>query len=104
MEGQVDDDDDALYLFLQDQQIFVGGTSRSVHGTTINDNLTELQDIESKKNAIRKGLVYKLLNAQDTVLCSSFASTFAQRNRERGECRNQGGTIGEEFQGLGNLE
>ena len=41
--------------------LFVGGTSGSVHVKTfrtLNDNLTELQVIESKRNAIRKGLVY----------------------------------------------
>jgi hypothetical protein len=43
--------------------IFVGGTSGSVHTQTLNDNLKELQVIESKRNAIRKGLVYELLNA-----------------------------------------
>ena len=48
--------------------IFVGGTSGSVHAQTLNDNLKELQVIESKRNAIRKGLVYELLNANDTVL------------------------------------
>ena len=47
------------------------------------------QVIESKRNAIRKGLVCELLNAQDTVLCSNFA----QRNGERGDCPNQGGTL-----------
>jgi hypothetical protein len=44
-----------------------------VHTQTLNDNLKELQVTESKKNAIRKGLVYELLNSQDTVLCSYFA-------------------------------
>ena len=38
-----------------------------VHVKTFNDNLKELQVIESKRNAIGKGLVYELLNAQDTV-------------------------------------
>ena len=83
--------------------IFVGGTSE-VHVKTFNDNLKELQVIESKKKWDQERSVYELLNAQDTVLCSSFASTFAQRNGERGKCRNQGGTVGEEFQGLGNFE
>jgi hypothetical protein len=48
-----------------------------------NDNLKELQVLESKRNAIRKGLVYELLNAQDTVLCSYFA----QRSGERSDCQ-----------------
>ena len=80
--------------------MYVGGTSGSVHVQTINDNLTELHVIESKRNAIRKGLVYELLNAQDTVLCSYFV----QRSEERSECQNQGGTSSEEFQGLGTFE
>jgi hypothetical protein len=53
--------------------IFVGGTSGSVNVQILNDNLKELQVLESKRNAIRKGLVYELLNAQDTVLCLYFA-------------------------------
>jgi hypothetical protein len=36
---------------------FVGGTSGSVHAQTLNNNLKKLQVIESKRNAIRKGLV-----------------------------------------------
>ena len=42
--------------------IFVGGTSGSVHVQTLNDNLKELQVIELKRNAIRKGLFYEVLN------------------------------------------
>jgi hypothetical protein len=80
--------------------IFVGGTSGSVHAQTLYDNLKELKVIESKRNAIRKGLVYELLNAQDTVLCSYFA----QRLGERNERQNQGGAAEEVFQGLGNFE
>ena len=78
--------------------IFVGGTSGSVHALTLKDNLKELQVIESKRNAIRKGLVYELLNAQDTVLCSYFA----QRSGERNEWQNQDGAAEEVFsRGLG---
>ena len=80
--------------------IFVGGTSGSVHVHTLNDNLKELQVIESKRNAITKSLVYELLNTQDTVLCSYFA----QGSGERSEYQNQGGTVDEVFQGLGNFE
>ena len=80
--------------------IFVGGTSGSVHALTLKDNLKELQVIESKRNAIRKGLVYELLNAQDTVLCSYFA----QRSGERNDWQTQGGSAKEVFQGLGNFE
>ncbi len=71
-----------------------------MHVQTLNDNLKELQVIESKRNAIRKGLFYELLNAQDTVPCSYFA----QRSGERSECQNLGGTVYEVFQGLGIFE
>ena len=57
--------------------IFVGGTSGSVDVQIFSDNLKELQVLESKRNAIRKGLVYELLKVQDTILCSYF-------DRERG--------------------
>jgi hypothetical protein len=75
--------------------VFVGGTSGSVNVQT-----KALQDLESKTNAIRKGLVYELLNAQDTVLCSYFA----QRSGDRSDCPNLGGTSDEAFQGLDNCE
>ena len=61
--------------------IFVEGTSGSVNVKTFNDNLKELQVIESKRNAIRTGLVFELLNAQDAALCSYFA----QRTEARGD-------------------
>jgi hypothetical protein len=80
--------------------IFVGSTSGSAHAETLNGNLKELQVIESKRTAIRKGLVYELLIAQDTVLCLYFA----QRSGERSECQNQGGAADEVFQGLGNFD
>jgi hypothetical protein len=41
--------------------ISVGGTCGSVNVQTFNDNLKELHVIKSKRNAIRKGLVYELL-------------------------------------------
>jgi hypothetical protein len=50
--------------------IFVGRTCGSVNVNTFNDNMNELHVIESKRNAIRNGLAFELLNAQDTVLCS----------------------------------
>jgi hypothetical protein len=79
--------------------IFVGGTSGSVNAQIFNDNLKELQVLESKRNAIRK--VWSILpNAQDTVLCSYFA----QRSGERSDCQNLGGTADEVFQGLDNFE
>jgi hypothetical protein len=71
-----------------------------VHAQTLNDNLKELQVIKSNRNAIRKGLVFELLNAQDTVLCSYFA----QRSGERNEWQNQGGAAEEVLQRLGNFE
>ena len=48
--------------------VFVGGTCGSVHVQTFNNNLKELGVVESKRGAIRKGLVQELLYAQDTVL------------------------------------
>jgi hypothetical protein len=61
-------------------KIFVGGTSGSVHAQTLNENLKELQVIESKRNAIRKGLVYELLNAHKTRFCARIS----RRGRESG--------------------
>jgi hypothetical protein len=80
--------------------VFVGGTSGSVNVQTFSDNLKALQVLESKTNAIRKGLVYELLNAQDTALCSYFA----QISGERSDCPNLRGTADEVFQGLDNFE
>jgi hypothetical protein len=45
-----------------------------------NDNLMEVQVIASKRNAIRKGFVYELLNAQDTVLYSYFEQRLGERS------------------------
>jgi hypothetical protein len=58
--------------------VFVGGTCGSVHVQSFNDNLKELGVVESKRGAIRKGLVQELLYAQDTVLCSYFAQRAQQ--------------------------
>ena len=66
---------------------------------TFNDNMKELQVIESKRNAIRKGLALDLLNAQDAVLCSYFA----QKAEARGDRQVQIGNRNEAFQGLGNF-
>ena len=63
---------------------------------TFNNNLKELGVVESKRNIIRKGLVYELLNAQDTVLCSYFA----QRSGERDTSRSRDKNVKEAFQGL----
>ena len=62
----------------------------------IDNNLKELGVVESKRNSIRKGLVHKLLNAQDTVLCSYFAQRSGERDASRSGARN----VEEAFQGL----
>jgi hypothetical protein len=80
--------------------ILVGGTCGSVHAQTFNNNLKELELVESKRNTVRKGLVHELLNAQDTVLCSYFA----QRSGERGEGRSRKSRVEEAFQGLDSFE
>jgi hypothetical protein len=80
--------------------IFVGGTCGSVHVQTFNGNLRELGVLESKRNAVRKGLVHELLNAQDKVLCSYFA----QRSSARGESGDRDRTVDEALQGLDSFE
>ena len=40
----------------------------AVHVQSFNDNLKELGVVESKRGAIRKGLVHELLYAQDMLL------------------------------------
>jgi hypothetical protein len=50
------------------------------------------------RNAIRKGLVYELMHAQGTTVCSYFA----QRNGERSQ--DDRGTLDEIFQGLINFK
>ena len=51
---------------------------------SFNDNLKELGVVESKRGAIRKGLVQELLYAQDTVLCSYFAQREGTTNGDTG--------------------
>ena len=63
--------------------ILMEGTSGSVNVQIFNDNLKELQVLESKRNTIRKGLVHELPNAQDTVLCSYVT----QRSGERSDVK-----------------
>ncbi len=58
----------------------MGGTRGSVHVQTFNSNLQEPGVVESKRNAIRRGFVHELLNAQDTVLCSYFAQRAGTKN------------------------
>jgi hypothetical protein len=76
--------------------VFVGGTCGSVHVQTFNCNLKELGVLESKRGAIRKGLVQELLYAQDTVLCSYFAQREGATNGGKG----RRSTAAEVFQGL----
>jgi hypothetical protein len=76
--------------------VFVGGTCGSVHVQTFNCNLKELGVLESKRGAIRKGLVQELLYAQDTVLCSYFAQREGATNGDKG----RRSTAAEVFQGL----
>jgi len=80
--------------------IFVGGTCGSVHMQTFNSNLKELGVVESKRNAIRRGFVHELLNAQDTVLCSYFAQRAGTKNDGCG----QKSKVEEIFQGLERFE
>ena len=63
---------------------------------TFNSNLKELGVVESKRNAIRRGFVHELLNAQDTVLCSYFAQRAGTKNDGCG----QKSTVDEAFQPL----
>ena len=79
---------------------FVGGTCGSVHVQTFNNNLKELGVVESKRNTIRRGFVYELLHAQDTVLCSYFAQRMGTKNDDWG----QKGDGEEIFQGLERFE
>jgi hypothetical protein len=76
--------------------IFGGGTSGSVNVQIFNDNLTELQVLESKRNAISKGLVYELPNTQDMVLCSYFA----QRSGDLSDCQPLGSTSDKVFENV----
>ena len=46
---------------------------------TFNVNLKELQVIESQWSAIRKGLAFELLNAQDAVLMMMILLLFLQK-------------------------
>jgi hypothetical protein len=80
--------------------IFVGGTCGSVHVQTFNSNLKELGVIESKQNAIWRGFVHELLNAQATVLCSYFAQRAGTKNDGCG----QKSKVEEIFQGLERFE
>jgi hypothetical protein len=52
-----------------------------MHVQAFNSNLKKLGVVESKRNAIRRGFVHELLNAQDTVLCSYFAQRAVKRAR-----------------------
>ena len=78
----------------------MGDTCGSVHVQTFNINLKELGVVESKRNAIRRGFVHELLNAQDTVLCSYFA----QRAGTKTDGCGQNSKVEEIFQGLERFE
>ena len=80
--------------------IFVGGTCESVNVKTFNDNMTELHVIESKRNAIRKGFDFELLNAQDADICSYFAKKLGEWN----DRQNPGENGSDVFQGLSKFE
>ena len=69
---------------------------RSLEKVAGDNNLKELGVVESKRGAIRKGLVQELLYAQDTVLCSYFAQREGATNGDRGRW-NMGAEV---FQGL----
>jgi hypothetical protein len=71
-----------------------------VNVKTFNDHLQELQVIESKRNGIRKGLAFELLNMQDTALCSYCV----QRAEARGDLQVHVGNGIETFQGLDNFK
>ena len=62
--------------------------------------LKEFGVVESKRNAIRRGFVHALLNAQDTVLCSYFA----QRSGTKTDGCGQKSKVEEIFQGLQRFE
>jgi hypothetical protein len=74
------------------------GESRALaqHDVLIRSLEKVLGVVESKRGAIRKGLVHELLYAQDTVLCSYFAQREGATNGDRG-LRN---TVAEVFQRL----
>jgi hypothetical protein len=60
----------------------MGGTSGSVKVKTLMTILKNFMSLSQKRNAIRKGLVYELLNAQDTVLCCSAPTLFLQEQKK----------------------
>ena len=53
--------------------VFVGGMCGSVEEKSFNANMELLGVVESKRNAIRKRHVWKLLEEQDRVLRSYYA-------------------------------
>ena len=83
----MDQRESVLFIGTQFSNLYTA-VDTPVNVQIFNDNLKELQVLESKRNAIRKGLVYELLNAQDTVL----GSYFAQKSGERSDCQNLVGT------------
>jgi hypothetical protein len=92
--------------------VFVGEACGSVHVQTFNNNLKELGVVESKRGAIRKGLVHGLLYTPETVLMFrlfianakgtffGISSYFAQREGAANGDRGLRNTVAEVFQGL----
>jgi hypothetical protein len=78
----------------------VGGACGSVNLKSFKDNMNELHVIESKRNAIRKGFDFELLNAQDADICSYFAKKLGEWN----DRQNPGENGSDVFQGLSKFE
>ena len=58
----MDQRESVLFIGTQFSNLYTA-VDTPVNVQIFNDNLKELQVLESKRNAIRKGLVYELLNA-----------------------------------------
>jgi hypothetical protein len=63
------------------QLVFVGGTCRSVHVESFNENMKALGVLESKWDLIRQKLVRRLLEEQDKVLRAYFAQKGGARSQ-----------------------
>ena len=79
--------------------VFVGRMCGSVEERVFNANMKLMGVIEGERNAIRKRLVWKLLEEQDRVLTSYYAQ---REGFERGGQGTQGQTgLGREHVGRG---
>ena len=76
--------------------MFVGGTCGSVHVESFNSNMKAFGVLESKWDLIRRKLVRRLLEEQDTVL----RSYFAQRGRVSRNDRSRNDGNGREHVGF----